>query len=260
MKHTCPSEALWGEGGKHEIPESNIHLIAGLGNPGEKFKNTPHNIGWRVVESIAEEKGVSLANNKKVYGLTGKAIISGKDAVMLLPGTFMNKSGLAVKSALSYWKMDPDNLLVIQDDSDMELGKIKIGYNQSAGGHNGIKSIIQSLGDQKFARLKIGIRPANLPQGGKNHTRSEKFIMSRLPEKKQTDIVNLAKIIVYYWLENGTERTMNEYNKVLSPKSKACPEPSTLWFGVLSPVLRDFCQFCQSAGDFWVELFFQIGN
>ncbi|MBM3256497.1 MAG: aminoacyl-tRNA hydrolase [Candidatus Moranbacteria bacterium] len=197
---------------QHKKTEEKRYLVVGLGNPGKEFQNTPHNIGRQTIFFLAQQEAVLLKKSEKAYGLIGKYANSDRETFLLLPETFMNKSGLALKSALSYYKIRPMNLLVVQDDSDMELGKIKISFDQNSGGHRGIASIIQSLGSKKFARLKIGIRPVYCPQGGKRHTKAEKFIMRKMTAKTQDTITKIAKEAVKSWIVEGTAGTMNKYN------------------------------------------------
>ncbi len=159
------------------MEKSKVFLIVGLGNPGREYVNTPHNVGRLVADSLVEKYEQNLKKMLAVQSKISKFSLNDQAIILLLPETFMNKSGLAVKKALQYWKIKVANLLVVQDDSDMPIGRIKLVNDQSAGGHRGIESIIQALGHQKFTRLKIGIRPAHLPQGGENHVKAEQFIL-----------------------------------------------------------------------------------
>jgi len=196
----------------HEKKQLKKYLIVGLGNPGKEFQDTPHNVGWVVISDIAGEQNITLEQTKPLFGEMAKFDKGKTEVILLLPTTYMNKSGLAVKSALKWWKVPLRNLLVVQDDSDLILGRLKIGYNQSAGGHKGVESIIQALKSQEFARLRLGIRPQSLPQGGKKHVKAEKFILRRLPDNWQKDIAKTAKEAAYYWLEEGLGKAMSKYN------------------------------------------------
>lgn len=189
------------------------YLIVGLGNPDLEFKNTPHNVGFSAVEKIAEEQNASWKKTKAIFGSIAKFPLENKEIVLLKPGTYMNRSGLAARSAFRYWDIDINNLLVVQDDSDMHLGKIKFSSNQSSGGHKGLESIITALGSQKFARLKIGVRPPHLLQGGKKHVKAERFILKKLPADQERSVTGLAKEAIICWIAEGIERAMNKYNK-----------------------------------------------
>jgi len=189
------------------------YLIVGLGNPGKEFENTPHNIGFGVLDRIADEYRQNWKKVKPVFGEVSKFSYKSGDVILLKPLTFMNKSGLAVKSALRFWKIDLSNLLVVQDDSDIEIGRLKIGYNQSSGGHKGLDSIIQSLGNQEFSRLRLGIRPRIVAANGGGHIKAEKFILKFMSPARRKAVFEQGKEAACFWLENGLEKAMSRYNK-----------------------------------------------
>lgn len=134
-----------------------MKIIAGLGNPGQKYDKTKHNTGFMTMDHYLDEKGLSL-DKDKFEGLWTKQKINGEDVILLEPQTYMNESGRSVSQVANFFKVDPEDILIIQDDMDMPIGKIRIRVNGKSGGHNGIKSIIRDLGTEKFNRLKIGIR------------------------------------------------------------------------------------------------------
>lgn len=134
-----------------------MKLIIGLGNPGKEYEKTRHNVGFNVVDIIANKYNISFNENKKFNALECNLNISGEKVIMIKPLTFMNLSGDAIIKYVNYYNITVDDIIVIHDDLDMKLGKIRIAYNSSSGGHNGIKSIIGVLNSQKFVRLKIGI-------------------------------------------------------------------------------------------------------
>lgn len=134
-----------------------MKIIAGLGNPGQKYDKTKHNTGSMTMDHYLNEKGLSL-DKDKFEGHWTKQKINGEDVILLEPQTFMNESGRSVSQVANFFKVDPADVLIIQDDMDMPIGKIRIRANGKSGGHNGIKSIIRDLGTEKFNRLKIGIR------------------------------------------------------------------------------------------------------
>ena len=134
-----------------------MKIIAGLGNPGQKYDKTKHNTGFMTMDHYLDEKGLSL-DKDKFEGLWTKQKINGEDVILLEPQTYMNESGRSVSQVANFCKVDPEDILIIQDDMDMPIGKIRIRANGKSGGHNGIKSIIRDLGTEKFNRLKIGIR------------------------------------------------------------------------------------------------------
>ena len=134
-----------------------MKIIAGLGNPGQKYDKTKHNTGFMTMDHYLDEKDLSL-DKDKFEGHWTKQKINGEDVILLEPQTYMNESGRSVSQVANFFKVDPEDILIIQDDMDMPIGKIRIRANGKSGGHNGIKSIIRELGTEKFNRLKIGIR------------------------------------------------------------------------------------------------------
>jgi len=138
-----------------------MKLIVGLGNPGKEYSANRHNIGFLCINHLARLQHISL-DKKQGKARIGTGVISGTQVVLAKPQTYMNASGIAVMNLLGKYKLKPEDLIVIHDDLDLPLGKIRIKQSSSAGGHNGIKSIIGSLGTQEFTRFRIGIsRPQN---------------------------------------------------------------------------------------------------
>jgi peptidyl-tRNA hydrolase, PTH1 family len=133
-----------------------MKLIIGLGNPGKEYSANRHNIGFQCLNRLARQHHISL-DKKQGKARVGTGDISGVQVVLAKPQTYMNASGTAVIHLLDKYKLTPDDLIVIHDDLDLPLGKIRIRWGSSAGGHNGIKSIIGSLGTQDFTRIRIGI-------------------------------------------------------------------------------------------------------
>ncbi len=135
-----------------------IRLIAGLGNPGAEYEQTRHNAGFWVVEQLAKREGISLSADKKFHGLTGKGRIGGHECHLLLPMTFMNKSGLSVAALASFYRISPAEILVIHDELDLPPGTARFKTGGGHGGQNGLRDIISALGNNKeFHRLRIGI-------------------------------------------------------------------------------------------------------
>ncbi|MCC2604331.1 aminoacyl-tRNA hydrolase [Planctobacterium marinum] len=136
---------------------SDIRLIVGLGNPGPEYQNTRHNAGSWVVEQLARQSNIPLKADNKFFGLTGRGIIAGQDVRLLIPTTYMNKSGQSVGAVMQFYKLQPENLLVAFDELDLEPGiiKFKVGGSSS---QNGIRDIVKALGNNKeFLRLRVGI-------------------------------------------------------------------------------------------------------
>ena len=133
-----------------------MKLIVGLGNPGKEYEKTRHNVGYNIIDAYLKKNNLKLDKNKYNGSFT-KVTINGEEVIFLEPETYMNSSGDCVKKIIDFYKIDINNLLVIQDDLDMEVGKIKLKEKSSSGGHNGIKSIEQNLGTNNYKRLKVGI-------------------------------------------------------------------------------------------------------
>ena len=134
-----------------------MFIIAGLGNPDEKYQGTRHNVGFDVVDRLAEKYQIAI-DTKKHRALIGKGVIEGQKVLLVKPQTYMNLSGESIRSLVEYYKIDPEEeLLVIYDDISLEVGQHRIRRKGSAGGHNGLKSIINHLGSMDFPRVKIGV-------------------------------------------------------------------------------------------------------
>jgi len=187
-----------------------MKLIVGLGNPGLFYASSRHNIGFQVVKGLAKSEKIVLKKEKGISALSGKGKICNEDILLVLPLTFMNLSGNAVKPILKKYKIDLDNVLVICDDLDLGFGRVKIRSLGSSAGHRGIQSLIDSLGTNKFARLRIGIgRP-----GEKQDT--AKFVLSRfnsIEKKKFLEITSKAEDCVRIWVEKGIDSSMNIFNR-----------------------------------------------
>lgn len=132
------------------------HMIVGLGNPGDKYKTTRHNSGFLALTYAAKKWNCSITTSK-FEALVGEAVVGGNRTLLLLPQTYMNKSGVAVSKAAGFYKIPIENITVVYDDTSFEVGTFKIKKKGSAGGHNGIKSLIEYLGTEEFRRIKIGV-------------------------------------------------------------------------------------------------------
>jgi len=134
-----------------------MFVIVGLGNPGKKYENTRHNAGYVAIDALAEKYGISISE-KKHKALCGTGVIEGNKVILIKPQTFMNLSGESVRAVMDFYKIDPEeDMLVIYDDISLAPGNIRIRKKGSAGGHNGIKSIIAHAGTQNFMRIKVGV-------------------------------------------------------------------------------------------------------
>lgn len=143
--------------GKIVVGGKDMYIIAGLGNPGKQYAQTRHNVGFDTIDILADKYNISV-DTKKHKALCGKGMIEGQKVVLAKPQTFMNLSGESVRELVDFYKIDPEEeLIVIYDDISLEPGKIRIRKKGSAGGHNGIKNIITQLGTQNFQRIKVGV-------------------------------------------------------------------------------------------------------
>lgn len=185
------------------------YIIVGLGNPGSKYENTRHNTGFMAIDRIAEQAGVKI-DRFKFKGLTATAEIAGKTVLLLKPSTFMNLSGQSVQEAMAFYKIPPQQVIVLFDDISLEPGRIRIRTKGSDGGHNGIKNIIYLTGSQDFPRVKIGV-------GAKPDPRWDlaDWVLSRFsdPEQKKLDeALSHAADAVSLLLQGKASEAMNRYN------------------------------------------------
>jgi len=138
----------------------NMILIAGLGNPGRRYKKTRHNIGFRIIDEFQKENSFpKFKLAKKFQAELSEGMTNGEKVILAKPQTYMNSSGAAVKSLLGFYKIPPSNLVVVHDELDLPIGEIKLSKDSGSAGHNGIKSVIQELGTKNFTRVRVGIKP-----------------------------------------------------------------------------------------------------
>lgn len=185
-----------------------MKLVVGLGNPGGKYEATRHNIGFRVVDELARRHGIDL-NRSRFSSLFGSGTIGSEQVVLLKPGTFMNLSGRAVREAATFYKLVPADLLVISDDMALPLGRLRLRKGGSAGGHNGLASIIRELGSDAFPRLRIGIEQV----AGERMVGHVLSPFSRQEEEVVGPAVARTADAVECWLAEGMDAAMNRYNK-----------------------------------------------
>ena len=184
-------------------------LIVGLGNPGDNYAKTRHNVGFRVVDALAKELGVKV-DRAKFRGLYGQATHKGQKLILLKPQTFMNNSGLSVMDAARFYKLPPEKVLVIFDDISLDVGRLRIRGDGSAGGHNGIKSIIGGLNSQSFPRVKVGV-------GAKPHPDYElaDWVLSNFTKSEEMTLqpaIEAAAKAALLLLEEGVYAAANAYN------------------------------------------------
>lgn len=184
-------------------------IIAGLGNPGAKYEMTRHNAGFLAIDLLAVKENLKI-NKLKFHSLVGDIKLGDKKCLVMKPQTFMNNSGEAIGEAAKFYKIPPENVIVISDDISLDVGKIRIRRKGSAGGHNGLKSIIAHLGSEDFTRIKIGV--------GKKPTADYDlvdWVLGRFPKELEGDLktsLENAVSAIPYIVKGDTDQAMNLYN------------------------------------------------
>ncbi len=187
-----------------------MYIIVGLGNPGKEYGGTRHNIGFDVIELLAGQENISVAE-KKHKALIGKGVVAGQRCILAKPQTFMNLSGESVRALLDYYKADEkEELIVISDDVSLDVGQIRIRKKGSAGGHNGMKNIIAMLGHDTFIRVKMGV--GEKPRGWD----LADYVLGRFsgPERKIMDeAAERAADAIRSIITQGADAAMNDFNR-----------------------------------------------
>jgi len=186
-----------------------MFVIVGLGNPGKKYENTRHNAGFWAIDAIADKYGISV-KEKKHKALCGTGVIEGNKVLLVKPETYMNLSGESIREIMNFYKLDPEeDMLVIFDDISLAPGNIRIRKKGSAGGHNGIKSLIAHTGTQGFMRIKVGVgeKPSgwDLADYVLGHFSEEDNVKLK---EVMPDIVNAAVLM----MQGDVDKAMNDYN------------------------------------------------
>ena len=183
-------------------------LIVGLGNPGSEYEKTRHNIGFMVVDQMAQDASASFKKGRNAAVETN-VNIAGHSVILAKPLTFMNNSGSAVAGLMNYYEINIDRLLVIMDEVELPFGRLRVRKQGGSAGHNGMKSIIQHINSQEFARLRIGI--------GTQYAKKDmsKFVLSNFSRNEQQEldlIVGKSVDVVHSFIRDGIDRTMNAFN------------------------------------------------
>ncbi|MCI9161761.1 MAG: aminoacyl-tRNA hydrolase [Lachnospiraceae bacterium] len=185
-----------------------MYIIAGLGNPTKEYDKTRHNVGFAVIDQLADRYGIDVSERKH-RAFCGKGVIEGQKVLLVKPQTFMNLSGESLRSAMDYYKALPEELIVIYDDISLPPGQLRIRLKGSAGGHNGIKNIIAHLGTQEFPRIKVGV--------GEKPPRMDlkDYVLSRFSKGEQElmeEAFREAAQAVAMMISDGADRAMNHFN------------------------------------------------
>ena len=187
-----------------------MKLIVGLGNPGIEYQFTPHNLGFRAIDRIADNLGVEV-RNRQCRALTARTVIAHQMVLLAKPETFMNLSGLSVRELLREYEANPESdLIVIQDELDFPLGTLRIHTRRSSAGHNGIESIIDALDSQDFLRIRIGVAPERKVSNGKEYLLAP---MRKADLKIADGMLDAAEEAVRVIVKDGPAAAMNRFNR-----------------------------------------------
>ncbi len=193
---------------EYAMEEIGMKVIVGLGNPGPQYAETRHNIGFLLVDLLAEVYKFQF--RAKFQGLFSEGNVEGERLLLLKPQTFINLSGRSVREITNFYKIPGEDLLIVHDDMDLSLGKIRLRDQGSAGGHNGIKSILAELGTEKFWRLKLGVgRPPR-------EYDPARYVLSPFAEDETTqldEVLGRAEKATNLWIKGETDRAMNLYHR-----------------------------------------------
>jgi len=188
--------------------------VIGLGNPGSKYEFTRHNIGFRIIDSLARDMGIEFNKVKSYYSLISRGMINNHKVMLVKPQTFMNLSGRAVNRVVSYYKIPLQDLLIVYDDLNLELGQVRIRKKGSSGGHKGIESIMQYLNSEDIPRLRIGVGNPSLNY----NFDCVSYVLSNFnndEEDKIAEVIQLSTEAVKTIIEDGFEKAMRKYNRKL---------------------------------------------
>lgn len=185
-----------------------MYLIAGLGNPSKTYEGTRHNVGFAMIDALADAFQIDVTT-KKHKAVVGRGVIEGMKVILAKPQTYMNLSGESIREIADFYKIDPENMIIIYDDISLDVGRLRIRKKGSAGGHNGIKNIIAHLGTDVFPRIKVGI--GEKPQGWD----LADYVLSKYSKEEQQalreasdDVIGAVKLMVM----DNIDAAMNQYN------------------------------------------------
>jgi PTH1 family peptidyl-tRNA hydrolase len=184
-------------------------LVAGLGNPGEDYAATPHNMGFLVVDRLAERHGIRMTR-KECQALIGQGTIGGKTVLLAKPQTYMNLSGVAIKPLLQKNEMNAADLVLVYDELDLPWGSIRVRPNGRPAGHNGVTDVIDKVGTQEFARVRLGVHPGTGLKAGKEYLLSR---FTRWQTEKLDEFVDLGADATESVIAEGVEKSMARFNR-----------------------------------------------
>lgn len=190
-----------------------MFLIVGLGNPGAQYENTRHNIGFKVIDNIAKEYNIEI-NRQKFKGVYGEGFINGEKVILLKPTTYMNLSGESVREVVDFYKLTCDDIVVIYDDISLDVGRLRLREKGSAGGHNGIKSIIAHLGTDVFPRIKVGVGQPNVDLVN--------YVLGKFTDEEMevlSESIDASTKAVSEIIKDDVKSAMNKFNGFKATKS-----------------------------------------
>ena len=194
-----------------------MRLVVGLGNPGSAYRNTPHSVGFEVVDLLADAAGVPWEEKRAFKSLLARVSLGGETVLLAKPQTFMNLSGEAVAPLLKYNNGKPSDLIVVHDDIDLALGRLRIRVGGSCGGHNGVRNVIERLGTDAFARVKLGV--------GKDKSNVTGHVLGAFPPSARPvadALVKAAAEAVRLLVGKGVDAAMNAFNSFDAASSQPC--------------------------------------
>ena len=198
------------------MSDSTLHVVAGLGNPGDKYRGTRHNVGFFVIEALSSEYAIPLGR-RKFDAFYGRGSVRGVEVILIKPQSYMNRSGVPIRRLIEYFGISHRNMLVVHDDIDLVYGRIKIKVKGGHAGHNGVRSIIDTLGDENFTRLRVGIGRSESESNVTGH------VLGRFrPDEKKIleQIVARSRDAAVTILCEGTKEGMNRFNeRTIQPSS-----------------------------------------
>ena len=183
-------------------------LIVGLGNPGKQYEQTRHNIGFDVIDYMANKYNIDV-NREKFKGICGEGFIENKKVILLKPLTYMNLSGESIRELANFYKLEDNEIIVVYDDISLDIGRLRIREKGSAGGHNGIKSLIQNLGGDKFPRVKVGV--------GQPKDNLVNHVLGKFSKEDREHIEKVIPVVsdaIVEIVKNDAKESMNKFNGV----------------------------------------------
>jgi peptidyl-tRNA hydrolase, PTH1 family len=215
----CPEDARIRRIRRIEGP---VKIVVGLGNPGKQYGETRHNVGWMVLDRLADRGGRAGRGRERDAAASVRVHVEGLDLLLVKPTTYMNLSGLAVRKVLARERVKLEDVLVVVDDFALPLGKLRLRERGSAGGHNGLRSIIAEMGTQEFARLRVGI--------GEPSRDATDHVLSRFDAAERAllaEVIDAAADAVEEWARDGVARASNRWNAWTPAATTATPDAAT---------------------------------